>query len=64
MKLGCLVGGIATMGLAIVLSVNFVSELSSLVAGMLIIFSLGLVGYGSLIADIRTEASGKKEPKY
>ena len=60
MKLICLAGGVAAMGLAIIFSVNFQSEFSSLAASTLVMFSLGLVGYGSLVADTRSKDSDTK----
>lgn len=61
MKLISLIGGSAAMGVAIVLCEAPMSIFASYAAGILVMFSLGLVGYGYWVTDCAAAASAKDE---
>ena len=57
MKLISLIGGSAAMGIAIILCEAPMSVFASYAAGILVMFSLGLVGYGYWVTDCAAAAT-------
>ncbi len=62
MKLISLMVGSVTMAIAIVLCEPPMSVFASYAAGILVMFSLGLVGYGYWVTDCAAAASAEDEP--
>lgn len=61
MKLISLLVGSAAMAIAIILSEPPMSVFASYAAGILVMFSLGLVGYGYWVTDCAAAASAEED---